>query len=310
MFRVVMIDNDVVEVKPTPFWWPDFPFTAWRNFTASYDMLKAQDFWGFGFGTLLYPQQMFLDEMLATLVAIARNMPVGQAVTTRGTLDREQQYNLDGQIIELMEGKAIDVDFKKLPVDQIPPVFAEMVQYIQQVMEQAMPSLSQVFTGESPGAGSSGRAINSLQWAAFTQLSANLKAMNEFRRRRVQQRLTGIQQTAKKPLSSHIWRGALDIPDYFPEEARYVGFDVVSPDSSAMPHSPAAKLQIAQTLAAMGYIMPLEELLKFTGFDKGYGLQTEMFEQVQMVPGQGGAPATPAGSSPADILAGAESPLP
>ena len=284
MFRAVLIDDEVVEIRSTPFWWPDFPFAAWRNFSASHDERKAQDFWGFGYGTLLSPQQMFLDEMLATLVAIARNMPTGQAVVTRGTLDREQQYNLDGQVIELAQGKDM-TDFQKLPIDQIPPVFGEMISYISQVMQEQMPSLSEVFTGESPGSNSSGRAIASLQFAAFTQLSANLKEMNEFRKRRVQQRLTGIQQTAKKPLSSHIWRGGLDLPDYFPEEPRYIGFDIVAADASSMPHSPAGKLEVVQALAAMGYVMPLEEMLKFVGFDTGYGLTPDMFQQMPMADG-------------------------
>ena len=313
IFRAVLIDDEVVRLTGTPYWWPEFPFSFWRNFTSSFDKRKGQDFWGFGYGTLLSPQQKFLDEMLAALVAIARNMPSGQVITTKGALDPEQQYNLDGQIIELQAGKDIGVDFQKLEPDAMPPVFGEMVQYITQVMQEQMPSLSEVFTGESPSSGSSGRAINSLQWAAFTQLSENLKAMNEFRRRRVIQRLTGIQQTARAPLAPHVWRGGLDLPAHFPEDARYVGFNVVANDASAMPHSPAAKLQILQTFASLGYMMELEEALKFTGFDRGYGLTPEMFQNMlQMVPPGMGAPGGQPGQTgmPANVMAGAEAPLP
>ena len=309
VFRAVLIDDEVVKLKPTPFWWPDFPYTAWRNFSLGMDDRKATSWWGFGYGTLLNPQQKFLDEMLATLVAIARNMPTGQAIITKGALDPEQQYNLDGQIVELQAGKDIGVDFQKIPPDQIPPVFAEMTQYIAQVMEGMMPSLSDVFVGGADGANESGRAINSKQWAAHSQLSDNLTRMDGFRRRSVIQQLVGIQQTAKKPLSPHIWRGSLDLPDYFPEEARYLGFDVVSADAGSMPHSPLAKLQVAQTLASMGYIMSVEDLLTFSGLDKGYGLNPDMFvDMMQMMPqGAGGIPVQPGNEQ---VIAGAEAPLP
>ena len=285
IFRAVLIDDEVVKLTATPYWYPDFPYACWRNFTSSLDEKKAQDMWGFGYGTLLLPNQKLLDEMIATLVAIARNMPTGQMVATKGALDPEQQYNLDGQLIELETGKNIDVDFQKLPVDQIPTVFAEMVQYMTQIMEEQMPSLNEVFTGQAAGANESGRAINSRQWAAFTQLSDNLERMDGFRRRCVIQRVIGIQQTAQRPLSSHLWRGSLDMPDYFPEEARTIGFDVVSADTASMPHSPLAKLQVLQTFAALGYVMPIDEALKFTGFDRGYGLKPDMFmDMTQMQP--------------------------
>ena len=284
IFRAVLIDDELVKLTHTPFWYPDFPFTCWRNFTSSLDKKKAQDFWGFGFGTLLLPNQKLLDEMLATLVAIARNMPTGQAVIQKGALDPEQDYNLDGQIIELEEGADIATHFQKLPPDQIPPVFGEMIQYMSQVMEEQMPSLNEVFTGQAAGANESGRAINSRQWAAFSQLSDNLRRMDEFRRRCVLQRVIGIQQTAKKPLSPHLWRGNLDLPDYFPEEARSIGFDVVSADAASMPHSPQAKLEVIATLASLGYAMTLEEALKFTGFDRGYGLKPDMFMDMMQMP--------------------------
>ena len=309
MFRAVLIDDELVSATPTPFWWKDFPYAMWRNFTVSFDEQKAQDLFGIGYGSLLEPQQKVVDHFLAALVKLADKIPVGQMIAMKGVLDRQQQHNMDGQVIELTDVATSIKDIEKLPLDQIPPVFAEIIQYITQVMQEMMPSLSEVFTGESPGSGSSGRAINSLQWAAFTQLSANLKAMNEFRRRRVVQRLTGIQQTARKPLSSHIWRGKLDLPNYFPEDARYIGFNVVAADTSSMPQSPQAKLLIAQTFAGLGYIMPLDALLKFTGFDKGYGLTPDMFQQVMQVP-PGSAPGGAAPASPADVVSGAESPLP
>lgn len=309
MFRAVLIDDEVIEIKPSPFWWPDFPYSFWRNFTSVHQDRRAADFWGFGYGTLLSPQQKMLDEMSAALIAIARNMPSGQVVTTKGALDPEQQYGIDRQIIELQPGKDIGTDFQHLPPFQISPVFGEMVQYITQIMEEMMPSLSEVFTGEQPSGGASGRAINSLQAAAFTQLSANLRAFNEWRKARVRQTLTLIQQTAKKPISPHLWRGGLDIPDYFPIEARYVGFQLTANDASAMPHSPIAKLQVAQTLASLGYMMTLDEMLKFTGLDRGYGLLPEMFMQMPMVqPGgqQGGTPQSPS----MDILTGQDVPMP
>ena len=188
MFRAVLIDDEVITVRSTPYMWPSFPYSVWRNFTSVLQDRRAMDFFGFGYGTLLSPQQKFLDEMLATLVAISRNMPTGQVVITEGTMDREQQHNLDGQVIQLLTGKEIGRDFQQMPAMDVPTIFSEMVNYISQVMQEQMPSLSEVFTGESPGSGSSGRAINSLQWAAFTQLSDNLRAFNEMRKHRMRQR--------------------------------------------------------------------------------------------------------------------------
>ena len=311
MFRAVLIDDEVVKITATPFWWPDFPFTFWRNFTSALQDRRATDFWGYGYGTLLAPQQKVLDELVATLIAISHNMPTGQFITTKGTLDREQMYNVDGQVVELADGKGqgpagILGDFQHLPPFDISPVFGEMIQYITQIMEEQMPSLSGVFTGEDPSGSASGRAINSRQWAAFTQLSGNVRRFNEARKRIKRQDLTLIQQTAQRPLSPHQWRGGLDLPGYFPEEARYVGFHLVANDAAAMPHSPAAKLQVAQTLAAMGHMLSLDELLKFTGLDRGYGLQPDQFLQMPMaVPGAGGTPAPGV-----DTIVGAEAPLP
>ena len=68
-------------------------------------------------------------------------------------------------------------------------------------------------------------------------------------------------------------------------------------------------MQILQTFASLGYMMSLEEALKFTGFDVGYGLTPEMFQSMmQMVPPGMGMP--PQGAAGANVVAGAESPLP
>lgn len=283
MFRVIFIDDEVVEIKHTPYWWPDFPYSCWRNFSAFYDSKKAQDFWGYGFPTYLIEPQKFLDEMLAAIVEAARHIPVGQAVAQKGALDPEQDYGVDSQLIELQEGYNIKEAFQKLPLDQFPQIFGDLVVDARNSMQEMMPSLTPVFTGEEPSGNSSGKAIQSKQWAAHSQIEDNLSRGNVMMRHRAIQRLTGIQQTAKKPLLPHVFRGQLDLPDYFPEDARHVGFNVTYADTAAMPSSPQGRMELVQWLASLGYMLSPEDVLKLTKLDTAVGLSPDMFQQMMQV---------------------------
>ena len=58
--RILIVEDEVKLITSNPFWFPHYPFTCWRNF----HLMKrgyAQDFWGFGYGTLLWPQQKKAD---------------------------------------------------------------------------------------------------------------------------------------------------------------------------------------------------------------------------------------------------------
>ena len=146
-----------------------------------------------------------------------------------------------------------------------------------------MPSLSPVFTGEPSSAGESGRAINSRQAASFNQLSNNIVDMNEFRMGRMRMLISMTQQFASVPLEPHLWRRGVDFPDVLRDEARYIGYALKMPDSSSVPQTLGGKIELIQLLASIGLMLQPDELLKFTGFDTGYGWSNETFMQQPMV---------------------------
>ena len=69
------------------------PFVGWRNFTGLCDKGElSHKFYGYGYGTFMWPQQKLLDELLANLVLIVRNLSVGRFITRRGTLDMQRSW--------------------------------------------------------------------------------------------------------------------------------------------------------------------------------------------------------------------------
>ena len=229
-----------------------------------------------------------LDEMIANLILIVRNQAVGRFLTKQGALDMEQILPIHGLNIEINEPHTIE-DVKHLPPDQIPPVIFEFVQWVTQLMMDMVPSLSETFAGDSPHAGASGRAIASLQYANFSQLSDNIRGMNAFRMRRARQKISLVQQFARRPAQAHLWRGGLDLKDPFPEEARFIGYHINIPDSTALPNTPAGKLQFIQILAQLGR-MP-KDPLEMLGLTKGYGWKADDFiEPMPPMVGPGGQP--------------------
>lgn len=287
--QAVFINDVFHRCRMSPYWWPDFPFATWRNFVEVDSVSgKANAFWGHGYGTHLWSNQKLLDEMLANLVLISRNTAVGRFISKRGMLDMEQVLPIHGLNIEFPDGFTLQ-DLMHLPPEAIPPVFFQIVQLLSQSMDEEIPSLSDVFTGEAPFQGASGRAVNALQYAAFSQLSTNIRAMNDFRVRRARMKVTMLQQFARRLLRPHAWRGGLDLPASFPEDARYVGYQVSLPDTSALPNTPAGRLQVVQMLANMGMVMSPERMLEFIGLDKGFGLKAEDFVPMQMGPEGAGA---------------------
>lgn len=290
----VIIDDKIVGAWESPYWWPDMPFVGWRNFTGLCDKGQlSHNFYGYGYGTFMWPQQKLLDELLANLVLIVRNLSVGRFVTRRGALEMSRVLAEHGLNIELEEGYDVQRDIEHLPPDAVPEALFKFTMYVVELMEDMAPSLNPVFTGNEPSPGSSGRAINSLQYAAHSQISSNVRQNNEFRLLRERMKVTMLQQFAKQVLRPHKWRGGLDLPERFPHDARWIGYQLAMPDTTAMPNTPAGKLQVVQMLASMGHYLTPDKLIQLLGLDKGYGIKAEDFVAMGLQPGMttgGGAP--------------------
>lgn len=271
---VRLVDDRLYKAQGSPYWYPGFPFAHWRNFLDLLAKGKPHGFWGYGYGTLAWPQQKMLDEYLANFGLILRNLGLGRMVTKDGAIDEDQISPLHGAIMRLNEGFDLN-DIMHLPPETIPPALAEFITFISGIMTDMMPSLSEVFSGEAPYSGASGRAVASLQFANFNQLSDNIREMNEFRLRRQRIKIALLQQYARRPLKPHLWRGGLDMQDPFPEDARHIGYKLSMPDLTSLPNTPAGKLQMLQMLAQLGF-QP-KNPLELLGITKGYGWTTEDF---------------------------------
>ena len=296
---VKLIDDRVYKAQGSPYWYPGFPYAHWRNFLDLLDEGKSHGFWGYGYGTLAWPQQKMLDEFLSNFILILRNLGIGRFIAKDGAIDEDQVSPLHGAILRLNEGFNIE-DLKHLPPEIIPPALIEFIQFITGIMTDMMPSLSEVFSGEAPYSGASGRAVASLQFANFNQLSDNIREMNEFRLRRQRIKIALLQQFARRPLRPHLWRGGLDMQDPFPEEARHIGYKLSMPDLTSLPNTPAGKLQVLQTLLSMGMVP--KDPLSLLGVNKGYGWTQDDFYMM---------PITPPGMQPdASVATGQETAMP
>ena len=291
IFYATAIDNDVVRVRTTPYYYPDFPFATWRNFPViKHSSKQSRSFWGHGYGALCWSQQKFLDEVYSNLILMLRRLSIGRMISKRGALDMEQVFTGYGVNIEVEEEYDLERDIKPFPTEAVPPILYNLLQHSIQGIADMMPSLNPVFAGQSPSANASGRLANTLQWAAFNQISNNVREMNEFRLHRMRLLISLTQQFARRPLGAHIWRRGIDFPDSFREEARYIGYRMKMPDATSLPNTPAGKLEIAQIMAALGAQMSISELIKFVGFDTGYGWDDDTFVQPVQPTEVGGNP--------------------
>ena len=294
VLRAIIIDDKIHKVRHSPYWWPEYPFAHWRNFfDVDAKTGKAHSFWGHGYGEQLWSNQKLLDELLANLILISRNQAVGRFISKEGMLDMEQVLPIHGLNIEFPDGFTLQ-DLMHLPPDALPPDLYHIIEKVTATIDAEIPSLSDTYTGEEPKGATSGRAINALQYASFSQLSANIRRMNDYRLRRARIKVTMLQQYAKRPLRPHLWRGGLDLPEVFPEDARHIGYHLSMPDTSSIPNTPAGRLQIVQLLAGMGMVMSPERLIEFVGLDKGFGIKAEDFMMAAApgMAGAGGAPQT------------------
>ena len=64
--------------------------------------------------------------------------------------------------------------------------------------------------------------------------------------------------------------------DPFPEEARHTGFRLSMPDLTALPNTPAGKLQMLQVLRRWDFSRKIRS--KSLGLTKGYGWTSEDFQ--------------------------------
>jgi hypothetical protein len=291
--RAVMINDKLARVHPSPWIYPDFPFSCWRNFRNYTDSGQPESFWGFGFASLLWPQQKILDHLLAAVVVLTNHETVRWYLTKFGAIDRAKLPAFH-DIVELIEGYNIG-DVTQLNPTQIIAILFQFVGFILQAMEGM--TVGPVFSGESPSTAMSGRAIAGLQSAAYAQVGGIVRSENEFRARSVRQKAVMVQQLAKKPVSLNLWRGGIDLMDEFPDDARHIGFAVNVPDATGLPTTAAGKLQLVEFLLKAGLPLSLNKLLELTGLDVGYGIRPEDF---QMPPMGAGAPVAE------DVLSGRE----
>ena len=307
MVIATIVDDEPYQASHDDFWYPSFPFAHWRNFLDVSSNGKPTDFWGYGYATLLEPQQKVLDEFLANYMWITRNLATGRLLAREGVLDQEQLSNSSGDIINvrnLQRSEPIGNAVQFLQNPEAPVSLLNMIQLVGGYINQQVPSLSPVFAGESPGASTSGRAISSLQTAVFNQLADNIRDMNAFRERRARIRLNFVQQFAKKSMKPNQWRMGYDLPE-LSEEARYQPFMVSTPDTAALPQTPLGKLQVIGMLMGMGLQIKPERLMEMVGLKSSYGLsESDLIQAV--TPPKGLSLSNP--QSPIDeaLLAGLE----
>lgn len=284
----ILVDNKPYEFINDPYWYPDIPFSHWRNFLDVGVQGKPTDFWGVGFGTLLEPQQKILDEFLANYMWITRNLATGRLFARAGVVDQEELGNSSGDIVEIRNlgtnepiGNAIQ--FAQTP--EVPVSLMNMIQMVTEFINAQAPSASDVFIGKSPGANTSGRAISSLQTAVFNQLSDNVRDMNAFRERRARIRLNFIQQFSKRSMRENDWRRGYDLPE-LSEDTRYQSFKTHVPDTSSLPQTPLGKLQVLSMLMGMGIQIRPGRVMEIVGLAKSYGIRED--DLIQMItPPQG-----------------------
>lgn len=276
--RVLMVNDRIEEdfVTESPFWYPDIPYAGWRNF-HELTPGKPQAFWGYGYGTLLWPEQKVLDEVWANIVYIMRRISVGRLMAKEGVLDPDVNHLESGAVIELLEGGNPKEDIAELQNVDIPAALFNIVQFVGEMINTQVPSNNDAFVGDAPFEGISGKAIANLQQAAYSQLGENLIGFNNFRVRRAVQKIALIQQFARRPVKPHEWRGGVDLPDSFPEDARFVGCHAKIRDASMFPDTPAGKWQMLQMILAAGYVIAPDKLIDIFGIN-------DMFTPGDLIP--------------------------
>ena len=290
--KVTIIEDEIYEAVGNPTVWPDFPFSSWKNFLDIDATGRAHSFWGTGYASLIEPLQKVYDDLLANFLFIVRNIKTGRTMAEFGVIDPSKHMNQHGGLLELNQGKRLD-QVRELPNPEAPVSLGNAVAAVQEILTQFAPSLSPIFVGESPGANTSGRALSTLQSANLNQLSDNMRAFNEERKRTARIRMNLIQQFCG--YGNHNPRLGSGIGGLLDNSTRHVGFDVTLPDPSGLPQTVAGKIQVLSMLSGMGYQLSPEVVIQMIGLDTGYGLTPEkLISMAREVSAVGGTAATQA----------------
>ena len=288
MVKATIIEDEIYEVVGNPTVWPDFPFSSWKNFLDIDASGRAHAFWGTGYASLIEPLQKVYDDLLANFLFIVRNIKTGRTMSEFGAIDPSKHLNQHGGLLELNQGKRLD-QVRELPNPEAPVSLGNAIAAVQEILTQFAPSLSPIFVGESPGANTSGRALSTLQSAAFNQLSDNMRAFSEERKRTARIRMNLIQGHCG--YGDHNPRLGSGIGGLLDNSTRHVGFDVTLPDPSGLPQTIAGKIQVLSMLNGMGYQLSPEMVVEMLGLDLGYGLTPEkLISMAEQVSPGGGVP--------------------
>ena len=286
--KVTVIEDEIYEAIGNPTVWPDFPFSSWKNFLDIDATGRAHSFWGTGYASLIEPLQKVYDDLLANFLFIVRNIKTGRTMAEFGAIDPSKHLNQHGGLLELNQGKRLD-QVRELPNPEAPISLGNAISAVQEILTQFAPSLSPVFVGESPGANTSGRALSALQSAAFNQLSDNMRAFNEERKRTARIRMNLIQQYSGH--GDHNPRMGSGIGGLLDNSTRHVGFDVTLPDPSGLPQTTAGKIEVLAMLNSMGYQLTPDTVVQMIGLDTGYGLTPDkLISMAEQVSPAGGVP--------------------
>ena len=294
MLRAVLVENKLVALKGHPFWHRGFPYAAARGFKLYDSEGKANVFWGFSYPRLLEASQKVLDESIAQVLLILQNHGVGRSYTIKGLIDRQRANQKPGGVTEidpeLLGNRGLRDAILPIPSNDVPVALFQFLSYIEAAME-GNTGINEVFSGQAPYSGASGRSISLLQSAAFSHISDLQRSLIGYHKRVARLKVNMIQQLAGAPLESH--QGTRGVArGEFPERWRSLPYRIRVQESSQFPHSPAGKLDVALQLLGAGALQP-EQFYDITGVDEIYGIQrmtesADVASQVQSLLQQGG----------------------
>lgn len=293
MVRATYVDRQLVDVAPSPFWFPGFPHVCGRGFKVFDATGMACRFWGFGYGSFLATQQKMLDETLAQVLLILQNQGLGQFLVLKGAVDwkkarREPGLRLEVDPEMLGGNQSIRDIITQIPPSDVPASVFQLLSYIEGAMTGNTNIDSNVLAGSAPR-GSSGRAIGLVQSAAAAQISDHERAAVGVKKRKARRKLSCIQQFARRPVKPNQWRHTSDLRD-FPKQARHIGLKTRIQDNSGLPHTPGGKIQMLLPLLEGGIIGP-ETFFDITELDRIYGIDRDTNQQqlvAQLQAGQQG----------------------
>ena len=275
MVLATLVDGELAKLIQNPLLYPDFPFSGWTNFIdIAIGQGKSKGFWGTSNAENMKDQQKLLDEVLSSYITMARNAKTGRWLGKFGAFDDETFYNSNGAFLELPDGMSMD-DVREIQATEPPNSLANLIQIFGKMVDEDAVSLNPVYTGEAPFGGASGRAISSLQSAAFNQITNNIRRFNATRVRMLRIRLNLIQQFANNFMNPSKWRIGLDLPSTLSMEARNIGFHLSVPNVDSLQATPAGKIQILSLLAEFGIFVTPEKLIDMLGLDTGYSITSQ-----------------------------------